>query len=222
MSDLALPEPTEWNNVVSNKHPHNWAVYEVTGKKKKKLELTASGPGGIADAIKHLKDDGIQFFGFRVTGLDKKGGVTSVRSKFIKVCWIGSQVGSMGKASVTVIMGKAMDFFDRCHLGFQVVGDIDELTEERIEKKLRASGGAHQVERYDFTNVEAPGADASPKAASAAASKVRRVAANRLKSPTCSCCCLLLLVLQHRVVAPLEPLVRFVVPCFFAICGGGC
>ncbi len=189
MSDLTLPEPTAWNNVVSNKHPHNWAVYDVTGKKKKKLELTASGPGGIADAIKHLKDDGIQFFGFRVTGLDKKGGVTSVRSKFIKVCWIGSQVGSMGKASVTVIMGKAMDFFDRCHLGFQVVGDIDELTEERIEKKLRASGGAHQVERYDFTNAEAPGADAEPPSPKAAASAAAKVHARRQYRPP---------VLPHR------------------------
>ena len=163
MSDLKLPDPTEWNNVVSNRHPNNWAVYDVKGKRKKKLVLNATGPGGIADAIKHLKDDGIQFFGFRVTGLDKKGGVTSVRSKFCKVCWIGPQVGSMGKASVSVIMGVAMDFFDRCHLGFQVVGDIDELSEERIEKKLRSSGGAHQVERYDFTNAEAPGANASPK-----------------------------------------------------------
>ena len=65
-------------------------------------------------------------------------------------------------------MGVAMDFFDRCHLGFQVVGDIEELSEERIEKKLRSSGGAHQVEHYDFTNAEAPGANASPR------SKVRR------------------------------------------------
>jgi hypothetical protein len=163
MSDLTLPDPTEWKQVVCNSHPENWAVYEVQGKKKKKLVLTATGPGGLADAIKHLKEDQIQFFGFRVTGLDKKGGVTSVRSKFIKVCWIGGLVGPMGRASVTVIMRAAMDFFDRCHLGFQVVGDIAELTEERIEAKLRASGGAHQVERYDFTNAEAPGANASPK-----------------------------------------------------------
>ena len=35
--------------------------------------------------------------------------------------------------------------------------DLAELSEDSIEKKLRASGGAHQVQRYDFTNGAARG-----------------------------------------------------------------
>jgi len=157
-ADLVLPPAPEWKAVLSAKKPENWVVYQLKkkGRKKRRLALVKTGAGGLSDALSVLQDDAVQFFGFRVTGIDEKGGATSLRSKFVKVCYIGSGVSTMEKARCSGISGAAFDFFASCHVQF-TTDDLAELTAESVEKKLRASGGAHQVQRYDFTNGAARG-----------------------------------------------------------------
>ena len=48
----------------------------MKGKRKKKLVLLGSGPGGLANALDSIDEKNITFFGFRVTGVDEKGGAT--------------------------------------------------------------------------------------------------------------------------------------------------
>jgi len=158
MGDLILPPGSEWKAILSSKKPENWVVYQVKkkGRKKRRLALVKTGPGGLKDALEVIQDDAVHFFGFRVTGIDEKGGATSLRSKFVKVCYIGSGVSTMEKARTSGVSGTAFDFFSSCHVQF-TTDDLAELSEDSIEKKLRASGGAHQVQRYDFTNGAARG-----------------------------------------------------------------
>lgn len=151
MSDLGLPDSSSWENVLSSRHPDTWASYKLKGKRKRKLILDAHGSGGLADALKALDEKSITFFGFKVTGIDERGGARSTRAKFVKVCYIGSGVSTMQKAAVGVISGAAFAFLASCHLAFQT-SDVSELSEAAIEAKLRAAGGAHQVQRYDFAN----------------------------------------------------------------------
>ena len=75
-----------------------------------------------------------------------------VRSKFVFVTWVGPKVSVVRRAgvpSLSVAIGK---YFEGRHLDLKAMGDLDDLNAATIEKQLRAVGGSHQVDEYDFTN----------------------------------------------------------------------
>ena len=111
-----------------------------------------SGDGGMVDVLGRLRDDQVQFGGFRVTGVDNKGTVKSTRGKFIFFTWIGSSVPTMEKLNARAVPS---DVFHGAHVEFSGLEDRSALTEESVIAKLRAAGGAHQPDYYDFSNAEA-------------------------------------------------------------------
>jgi len=165
---LALPDDKSWSDLLKGRT--GWAVYAVKGKRKRKLVLVDTAAGGLEQALAVLKDDCIQFFGFRVTGIDERAGAKSIRQKVVTVCYIGENTPTMKKAGAGVIAGEAFAFMRSAHVQF-TTDDKTNLTPEEVEKKLRASGGAHQVQRYDFTNAE--GAKAKVKKKTSIAGTVK-------------------------------------------------
>ena len=150
---LGTPDENAWReSVMNDKSKDNWCVYTLKGKKKRRIVLSGKGPGGLKEFNEALKEDQIQFGGFRVTGVDRKGACTSVRSKFVFVTWVGPKVSVVRRAgvpSLSVAIGK---YFEGRHLDLKAMGDLDDLNAATIEKQLRAVGGSHQVDEYDFTN----------------------------------------------------------------------
>ena len=85
----------------------------------------------------------IQFGGFRVTGVDEKGSVTSRRAKFVTFSSIGPSVGVMQKARVGSMSSQMADALHGAHITFQIETP-DEMSEAEVESKLLAVGGAHK------------------------------------------------------------------------------
>merc|ERR1712146_709265 len=112
------------------------------------------GAGGIAEVKAALDDSKIQFFLFRVTGIDERAGAKSIRTKYVKGCMIGPGAPAIMKAKMSVLNKGLFDFLGDAHQTLQM-DSADSLTEEDVEKRLRAAAGAHQVQRFDFTNAEA-------------------------------------------------------------------
>jgi len=177
---LGTPKENVWReNVMNDKCDDNWCVYTLKGKKKRKIVLSGKGAGGLQEFEKALQDDQVQFGGFRVTGVDRKGTCTSVRSKFVFVTWVGPKVSVIKRAGVPSLSVRLVSYyrtrifschaltdpltnphlqvaigkyFEGRHLDLKANGEKTDLNAATIEKQLRAVGGSHQVDEYDFTN----------------------------------------------------------------------
>jgi len=100
--------------------------------------LYATGQGGWAEFTKTF-DDGVVQFGFvRVTTGDNE----SKRAKFVFVSWIGSSVGALARAKVSVhkasVKEVIRDFACEIHAETR-----DELDEEKVLDKVTKAGGAN-------------------------------------------------------------------------------
>ena len=173
---------SEGSKVVKEIHSDlstNFGIWYVKkGKRKSILKFQEAGPGGLAEVRDRLDDSKVQFFLFRVTGIDVKAGAKSIRSKFVRGCFIGHGVGGLIRANAGILQNDVFTFLNDAHKSYQI-SSIDELTETVVEADLRAAAGAHQVQRFDFANTEArfsskkpsassPAPKAAPKAAPAA------------------------------------------------------
>merc|ERR1719399_1324599 len=79
---------------IHSNDPTNYGIWWVKKTKSKSiLKFQEAGPGGLAEVRAGLDDGKVQFFLFRVTGIDIKAGAKSIRSKFVRGCWIGKDVG---------------------------------------------------------------------------------------------------------------------------------
>jgi len=135
--------------------PINYGVWYVKKTKRKSfLKFQEAGPGGLAEVKAALDEKKVQFFLFRVTGIDVKAGAKSIRSKFVRGCFIGSKVNALSRANSGIIQSDVFTFLKDAHKNYQI-STPEEMTEEIVEKDLRAAAGAHQVQRFDFANAEA-------------------------------------------------------------------
>lgn len=98
-----------------------------------------------------MSDDEITFIGFRVTGIDERGGVTSRRTKLGFICWTGENVPNLVKAKLSSFTSGVKEYFDGVHLTLKAHCRND-ITVKDLEKQLRSAGAAHQVQKYDFRN----------------------------------------------------------------------
>jgi len=133
-SDSALKQAYE--DVRSDKNPTTWAVFGYESPKK--VVLNATGQGGWAE-FENTFDDGVVQFGFvRVTTGDNE----SKRAKFVFVSWIGSSVGPLARAKVSVhkasVKEVVRDFACEIHAETR-----DELDEAKVLDKVTKAGGAN-------------------------------------------------------------------------------
>lgn len=128
------------------------------------MDVVEAGKGGVARVKQILEEqfsDGIAVAMFRVTAVDDRENTVSYRTKLVHVIYIGSNTPVMKRAKVASYNSALKQPFTS-NLSIQT-DDITDLAEKQLEKSLRASGGAHQPTRFDFTNNSAPGAGAEAR-----------------------------------------------------------
>jgi hypothetical protein len=85
----------------------------------------------------------------KVVGVDPKGAVVSKRNKYVFFAWQGPSVPAMKRVPATDAKRAIAGYFQGHHLSLEL-DDRAGLDEADLEKRLRASGGAHQPERFEF------------------------------------------------------------------------
>ena len=165
--------PGVWNQIHFTTFPCNWMVIgHLPGDARDKMVLQGEGPGGVQDAVRHLKDDEIQYAGFRVTvTLDS----TSMHDfdepddVFVLVRWIGRHTTTQQRSNIEEEMAFMREYFHDHHVDVELVDheDGEEVTnrEERTAwltshvKKIVQSHVAsvseehRQLLRFDFANT---------------------------------------------------------------------
>lgn len=142
-----------WSNVVNTKNPLRWVI-SVVNDKYTGLDVVASGSTGLSGFLAALGDvNGIVYAGFKVTGVDERGSVKSIRSQYVKVSMMTDDVPQLKRAKALQLK----DAVDRAFSGASVVIDIssaDEIEKGDLERRLASAAGAHKPGRYDFEGVE--------------------------------------------------------------------
>jgi hypothetical protein len=133
-----------------SKSSANYLVYGLQGKTNK-LELIATGEGGLSEMQGHLSEDRVMFCLLRVIGADVQQNVTSNREKFVYISWIGPKVGVMQRAKVGMQSKAVQAYFVGVSLAINVDASTEaDLTLEALAKRLLACGGAHKPTKYVF------------------------------------------------------------------------
>ncbi|KAI0763122.1 hypothetical protein BD413DRAFT_585335 [Trametes elegans] len=98
MADLSDPKIDEaYQDVRSDKTDTNWLLVDYESDRSDKLQLTATGSGGLEELREKLDDSKASYAYVRVQYANDK---ESKREKFILVVWIGPQCKVMRKAKV--------------------------------------------------------------------------------------------------------------------------
>jgi hypothetical protein len=175
-----VPEPPKklspadaWARVVGDADALNWVLMTYDGKSASTAEVVATGTLGLEELKAALGDDQVLFGGLRVTAIDDRGSVQSVRSKFVFVQHVPNGV----KPVVRAHAGTARGDFQKILAGTHVAVNIEaarDLQVKALEEKLHGSCGAHKPNGYDFGTKKRSGdelaaaAPAAPAAATAA------------------------------------------------------
>eukprot|EP00500_Bicosoecida_sp_ms1_P010036 CAMPEP_0203832602 /NCGR_PEP_ID=MMETSP0115-20131106/71177_1 /ASSEMBLY_ACC=CAM_ASM_000227 /TAXON_ID=33651 /ORGANISM="Bicosoecid sp, Strain ms1" /LENGTH=180 /DNA_ID=CAMNT_0050741671 /DNA_START=58 /DNA_END=597 /DNA_ORIENTATION=+ len=161
-------EPVEdskiWDNIAGD-DATAWCLLGVDGDE---MVVKHSGAGGLDEMKKHLKPDSMLFGGFRVDGVDKRGGVTSRRCKLVAFSFAGESVKPMVRAQGRQHMSQVLKYFHGHHLKLDIT-DPDDLTEDAVVGSLRSAGGAHQPQFFEFGSAGRLGGDVAAAASEAAA-----------------------------------------------------
>lgn len=79
----ALVAADIWNKIADVSSEIAWVVCAFNDPLAPvRVEIEASGSGGLAETLAALRDDGVQFAGLRVTAIDKRG----MRTRCVSVC----------------------------------------------------------------------------------------------------------------------------------------
>ena len=143
---------TAFDSMSTQESPND---YMVGGLDPSSLEvkLVESGMGGMARVREILGEQfetGTAVAVFRLTGVDDRENTVSYRTKLVHVIFTGPRTPVMKRAKVGSYHSVLKEKFS-CNLYIQT-DDLEDLAEDQIERRLRLSGGAHQPNRYDFTN----------------------------------------------------------------------
>lgn len=139
-----------WKQLTDDKDATNWILL---GFPKKTLDVVGSGSGGLSELVGKFDDAEVMFAAFKVLGVDDKAAVTSSRSKYIGVTFVGGNVSGMKKSRTLSSKEEINMLFQGCAASMQISA-ADELTAIEVARKLLASGGAHKPVHYDFGGDE--------------------------------------------------------------------
>ncbi|KAH7345030.1 hypothetical protein B0J17DRAFT_638061 [Rhizoctonia solani] len=141
MADVTQPEIKDaYNDVRENKSDTNWLVLKYESPRSNKLNLAATGTGGLEELRKseHLGEADVTYAYVRVSYSNDK---ESKREKFILVTWIGKEVGGMRKGKVSVHAADVKKVLSQFSIEVSA-HEADDLIEEPIVVRLRKAGGA--------------------------------------------------------------------------------
>ena len=89
-----------------------------------------------------------------MTAIDDRGNTVSRRAKFVLFMYRSPGAGGMAKAKAGRHLGQVEQALPGYHVLFQI-DELFELSEAEVVRKLRSSGGAHQVRWYDYDGTRA-------------------------------------------------------------------
>ena len=81
--------------------PTNWYLVGIDSSRK--LEVQASGSGGLDELRRQFQNDQVQFGCCTIFALDIRNGVISRREKFIRVKFIGEDVAAMKRGRAMMV-----------------------------------------------------------------------------------------------------------------------
>ncbi|KKA29692.1 hypothetical protein TD95_001359 [Thielaviopsis punctulata] len=126
-----------YDAVRSDKDATNWMlVADIPGTKK--IGLSKTGTGGLAELVSELDDGQVQYAYVRQEYANDS---ESTRVKFALIIWIGENTKIMRKARVSIESGEVKKVLS--HHSIQVdASDKSDLDEKDIIMRLRKAGGA--------------------------------------------------------------------------------
>lgn len=140
-----------WQKVIGDSDPLNWVLLCYDGKNASTAELFASGTQGLDELKANLDDERVLFGGLRVTAVDDRGSVKSVRSKLIFVQYMGNNVKPLVRASAGTARGEFQRILAGTHVNVNIDSGNDQaLTPKALEERLHSSCGAHKPNGYLF------------------------------------------------------------------------
>lgn len=134
------------------KTPNDWFCCGFEGTSLT-MNVMGEGRGGMAALRQFLETNFVDTVGvglFRVTAVDDRGVTISFRTKLILVIFQGPKMPVMKRAKVASHNSVFAGEFSQ-NMVLQI-DDLSDLSQENMERKLRAAGGAHQPTSFDFTN----------------------------------------------------------------------
>ena len=140
-----------WQKVIGDADPINWVLLSYDGKNASTAELYASGSQGLDEFKANLDDEKVLFGGLRVTAVDDRGSVKSVRSKFVFVQYMGNNVKPLVRASAGTARGEFQKILAGTHVNVNIDSGNDQaMSPKALEERLHSSCGAHKPNGYDF------------------------------------------------------------------------
>ena len=134
-----------WDDIRKDDSGVNWLLVGYDDNDAKKIKLTGSGSGGLAELKSNLDDNQVLYGVFKVIGVDQD----SRRTKLVFVTWIGSGLSPLKRARTSTHKSAFTQFFNGFHVEIYA-STQDDLTEEDIISRLNASTGAHKPKSYEF------------------------------------------------------------------------
>jgi len=121
-------EPTDWMYI---------SYVGTSGAASQQLKFGGSGNGGIDELKTHFQDNQIYFALASMT--DKID--DSVTVKFIWINFLGTKVGTMMKARLSVALGGVKDFMGQSHLT-HTCNTVEEISAAIVREKVMATSGS--------------------------------------------------------------------------------
>ncbi|KAI0346147.1 actin depolymerizing protein [Trametopsis cervina] len=136
VSDSKIDEA--YQDVRSDKTETTWLLLDYESDRSDKLQLTATGTGGLEELREQLDESKASYAYVRIRYSNDK---ESQREKFILVIWIGPSCKVMRKAKISVHAADVKQVL-RVYSIEVPAREKDDLKEEPIVIKLRKAGGA--------------------------------------------------------------------------------
>jgi len=150
MSALDASDPalaTAFKEVSEVKSDKNWLLYTVEGTK---LTLDGVGSGGHSELAGKFSSKKVHFGVLKVVGKDVRKNVESLRNKLVFFTYIGSEVGAVTKAKVSVQRPFVEKIVNSYAIRLDIGSDESSFDKVNIAKELLRCGGAHTPTHYVF------------------------------------------------------------------------
>ena len=148
MADVDASVGNEWQTVLDDSNEN---TFLVAGYEGNTIKVQATGSTGLAGLKAALKDDEVQFGGFRCNAVDnvEASGAKSTRAKFIFVQWIGENVGGLKKAKAGFAKSAVEPSFQGTHVSVSA-STADDLVEDEITATIISNSGAHKPTAVEY------------------------------------------------------------------------
>jgi len=152
-SDSTVKET--WKAMVDGKSENRWVLFELKDEDQKvfKMLVAETGKKGLKELkIRLAANIGKVLFGvLLVLGVDKQGGVTSTRKKWVYFTYVGNNVTGVDRGKANFLKQRVAKFFGAVALTCDTTGaTLSDFSDKYLCKALLAAGAAHKPTHMNF------------------------------------------------------------------------